>query len=244
VLQADGMKIAMEAHRAAMPYCMGSLYWQLNDCWPAVSWSSVDFYGRWKAFHYLTKKAYQPLIIVPLVKNNQLSVKVVSDSKLPVKAKVVVKTLTFSGDVRFNKELNVELPANTSTQVLNIDKEQLNVNNMERSSVIYVELLTPDGIRLADNAWYFKRYKELEMPVADVKHSIKQVSNNKFEIKLETNALAKAVYIKIDADEFKLSDNFFDMMPESVKTVELTGAFTMESLKSKLTVHTLTENFE
>ncbi|MCF8363000.1 MAG: hypothetical protein K9G70_10300 [Prolixibacteraceae bacterium] len=244
VLQAKGMKIAMESHRAAMPYCMGSLYWQLNDCWPAVSWSSVDFYGRWKAFHYLTKKAYQPLIIVPLVKNNQLSVKVVSDSTQTVKAKVVVKTLTFSGDVRFNKELNVELPANTSTQVLKIDKEQLNVKNQENSSLIYVELLTPDGIQLADNSWYFKKYKELEMPVADVKYSIKKVSNNKFEIKLETNALAKAVYIKIDADKFKLSDNFFDMMPESVKTVELTGAFTTESLKNKLTVHTLIENFE
>ena len=66
ILQAYGIKQAIEAHRRAMPYCMGSLYWQIDDCWPVASWSSMDYYKRWKALHYIAKKAYEPVLISPL----------------------------------------------------------------------------------------------------------------------------------------------------------------------------------
>ena len=59
VLQAEGIKMAIEAHRRDMPYNMGTLYWQLNDCWPVASWSSMDYYGKWKALQYFAKKAFQ-----------------------------------------------------------------------------------------------------------------------------------------------------------------------------------------
>ena len=59
IMQAYGLEIAVTAHRTSMPRCMGSLYWQLNDCWPTMSWSTVDFYGRWKAAHYMFKHRYK-----------------------------------------------------------------------------------------------------------------------------------------------------------------------------------------
>ena len=60
LLQAEGMRIGLEAHRRNRPYCMGSLYWQLNDCWPGISWSSRDYNGNWKALHYVAKKVFNP----------------------------------------------------------------------------------------------------------------------------------------------------------------------------------------
>ena len=63
VLQARAMRIAMETHRRHMPYCMGSLVWQLNDCWPVASWASIDYFGRWKALHYYEKRFFAPVLI-------------------------------------------------------------------------------------------------------------------------------------------------------------------------------------
>jgi beta-mannosidase len=65
VLQAEGIKFALEGHRRAMPYNMGSLYWQINDCWPVASWSSTDYYQRWKALQYYVKKASNPFWFSP-----------------------------------------------------------------------------------------------------------------------------------------------------------------------------------
>ena len=71
VLQADAVKMGMEAFRRDRPYCMGSIVWQLNDCWPVASWSSRDYYGRWKALHYVTRKAYDDILVSPRVKSEE-----------------------------------------------------------------------------------------------------------------------------------------------------------------------------
>ena len=56
ILQGVAMKYAVEHWRRSMPRGMGTLYWQLNDCWPVASWSSLDYFGRWKALHYMARK--------------------------------------------------------------------------------------------------------------------------------------------------------------------------------------------
>lgn len=65
VVQKKGIVQGIRAHRAAQPYCMGTLYWQLNDCWTAISWSSIDVAGRWKALHHALKSAYAPVSLWP-----------------------------------------------------------------------------------------------------------------------------------------------------------------------------------
>ena len=65
VLQAEGIKIGAEHLRRNRPRTMGSIYWQLNDCWPVASWSSLDYYGRWKALHYYARRFYAPLLVSP-----------------------------------------------------------------------------------------------------------------------------------------------------------------------------------
>lgn len=63
ILQGMAIKYAVEHWRRGMPRGMGTLYWQLNDCWPVASWSSVDSLGRWKALHYMARRFFAPLLI-------------------------------------------------------------------------------------------------------------------------------------------------------------------------------------
>ena len=55
-----------------MPHNMGALYWQINDCWPVASWSSIDYFGRWKALQYYAKRFYSDLLISPTVEDGSL----------------------------------------------------------------------------------------------------------------------------------------------------------------------------
>lgn len=100
ILQGDAIKTAIEAHRRDMPYCMGSLFWQHNDCWPVASWSSRDYYGRWKAQHYFAKNAFADILVSPLVADDTVTVHVVSD-RLKREGYVSVESNGFERDSDF-----------------------------------------------------------------------------------------------------------------------------------------------
>jgi len=61
--QAYCMKVGIEHFRRSMPRTMGALYWQINDCWPVFSWSSLEFGGRWKALHYAARRFFAPALV-------------------------------------------------------------------------------------------------------------------------------------------------------------------------------------
>ncbi|MGB6403517.1 MAG: glycoside hydrolase family 2 protein, partial [Candidatus Sulfotelmatobacter sp.] len=84
VQQAEIIKIGAEHLRRQRPRTMGSLYWQLNDCWPVASWASIDYYGRWKALHYYARRFYDDLLISPFLHDGKVDVYVVSDKLQPL----------------------------------------------------------------------------------------------------------------------------------------------------------------
>ena len=114
LLQGDAIRTAMEAHRRDMPYCMGTLFWQHNDCWPVASWSSRDYYGRWKAQHYFAKKAYNDLLVSPIANGDKLDVFIVSDRLKPVKGELHIRIMDLKGKILFEEKKAVTAPANTS----------------------------------------------------------------------------------------------------------------------------------
>ena len=120
VLQGHGMRHGMEAHRRNRPYCMGTLYWQLNDSWPVVSWSSIDYYGNWKALHYQAKRAFAPLLVNAIQEGDSLNIYLISDmlekqSQLTLEMKVI----DFNGKT-LDKEVikAVEVAMNTSSCIV------------------------------------------------------------------------------------------------------------------------------
>ena len=63
LLQADAIRYGVEHFRRNRGRCMGAIYWQLNDCWPVASWSSIDYTGRWKALHYAAARFFAPVLL-------------------------------------------------------------------------------------------------------------------------------------------------------------------------------------
>src|SRR5260370_31933675 len=97
VLQAEAIKVGAEHLRRQRPRTMGSLYWQLNDCWPVASWSSIDYYGHWKALQYYARRFYDDLLVSPWEDNNTASVSVVSDKLQPTASELPLPVPDFHG---------------------------------------------------------------------------------------------------------------------------------------------------
>ena len=82
LIQAEGLKTGIEHFRRLRGRCMGTLYWQLNDCWPGASWSSRDYFGRWKALHYLARRFYSPILLSAKTAVSQKNQKNLKESRL------------------------------------------------------------------------------------------------------------------------------------------------------------------
>lgn len=99
VQQAKAMKMAIEYFRSLKNYCMGALYWQLNDCWPVASWSSIDYLGKWKAMHYEAKRFFNPLLLTFINKDGKTEVHFVNDTQKDLSGLLLLETYDFNGNL-------------------------------------------------------------------------------------------------------------------------------------------------
>ena len=97
-----------------MPETMGSIFWQLNDCWPVASWSSLDYYGRWKALQYYARRFYAPVLVSPHVEDGAVKVYIVSDKTAEEKASLRVRLMDFDGKVLLEEKQDVSVAPLTS----------------------------------------------------------------------------------------------------------------------------------
>ena len=219
VLQAEGIKMAIEAHRRNMPYCMGSLYWQINDCWPVASWSGIDSYGNWKAMHYFVKKAFSDILVSPDIDTlNRLNIFVVSDRRNDIEGTLKLTLLNFDGDIVKQQEQPIHIKANTSHKQLSIPGDKYLEQHDAGKVFMVAEVYDAEGQLLSQNNLYFVPVKDLALPVPAIETTIATV-NGGFTVTLTTNKLAKNVYLRADELEGHFSDNYFDLLPGATTTI-------------------------
>lgn len=100
IQQAEAIKIAVTHWRGLKPYCMGTLYWQLNDTWPVCSWSSLDYGGGWKMLHYAAQRFYAPVTVVAVPEGDAITLKAVNDLPDSVHLTVAAHAVNVAGDMR------------------------------------------------------------------------------------------------------------------------------------------------
>ena len=241
VLQAEGIKFALEGHRRAAPYCMGSLYWQINDCWPVASWSSTDYYQRWKALQYFAKKGFEPVLVSPYQDKDSLKIDVINDKLSEIKAQLVVKVLDFSGNEIRKEVKEVTVPANSSNTFFAARTFQFLMNLQPRTQFLVIELIENEQI-ISNNTLFFRPIKEVLLPQPNVKYEINAVDGG-FEITLNTDKLAKNLYMTIGDEEGFFSDNYFDLIPGQAVKIKLETKISKEKLDGIFAVQTLDSAF-
>jgi beta-mannosidase len=217
VLQAEGMKVGVEAHRRAMPFNMGSLYWQINDCWPVASWSGMDYEQNWKGLHYFVKKAFENVLISPFLKDDKLFIQVVSDSLSAIKATTKLAVKDFKGKVIWQTEVPFEVKANSSKLVYQIPVANI-LKTTSKATVLLTASLMIGTKELTTNVLYFDRVKNINLPFSKISFKEKHVAGG-IEVSLSSATLAKNVYLDYDNLKGRFSDNYFDLLPGETKTV-------------------------
>lgn len=215
LLQAEGIVRGIEAHRRAMPYCMGSLYWQLTDCWPVVSWSGIDYEGRWKAPQYFAKKSFEP-IILSLERNDEtLNIYLVNDKKEGIEGYLTFRLMNFNGKKTLQAEEYYKIKPNCVELLRSLDitkYAQVDLN----AAVLNIGF---DGnVKVSEKNFYFVKPKEMNLLKPEIKITIEKEENH-FVLLLLSDVLAKNVFVDSDIDG-SFSDNFFDLIPGEEKRIE------------------------
>lgn len=221
VLQGFGIRHGIEAHRRNRPYCMGSLYWQLNDSWPVVSWSSIDYYGNWKAMHYQGKRAFAPVLLNAFKEGETLNIYTLSDELKAYKnVSLQMQLMDFDGKVLNKKTIKGEVPANMSTLFHKEDYGELTTN--PNNTFLLLTLKDQSGKVLSDIVYYFSYPKDQDLPDTQIRYKVKQM-DGKCEITLSAKQLARDVFVEIPYQGARFTDNFFDLIPGKSKKVIITS---------------------
>ncbi len=222
LLQAYGISKGIHAHRRAKPYNMGSLYWQLNDCWPVVSWSSIDGLGNWKALHYEAKRAFENILLSTSLSDETLNIHLINDTFSEVANDLNITHLDF-----FGNELSLETMSVLSKPLSSeiVYKFSLKTSKFDPNATF---------LRLtfgkSETLHFFVKPKDLQLTKSEIKTTIKKVEYG-YIVTLQSETLQKNVFLNTES-QGKWSDNFFDLLPNESTTLlfssDINGTPTIE----------------
>lgn len=241
LLQADAMKMAMETHRRDMPYCMGSLVWQHNDCWPVASWASRDYYGRWKAQHYFTVKSFADILISPVEEAGKLNVYAISDRLKKTSGTLSVKIVDLTKGIISTNSFSVNIAANTSAAIWNADMKQLLGDSQKEDVVIHLAYKDKTGTVYSNN-FFPEKHKNMHYPKARIGKRISPVENG-YELTLTSNVFARGVFLSLSGKDRFISDNYMDLLPGEPITVKITTDLSLSEFEENLKVISFSDTF-
>ncbi len=230
LLQAEAMRYGVEHFRRNRGRCMGSIIWQLNDCWPVASWAMVDYEGRWKAAQYYAKRFFAPLLLSceeegilsqdtnvnaePFELKKSIRLCVSNESMQERQVRVHWQLREASGRVKESHTLNLTVSALSSYWM---ERVPLQYADTYQDYVSYE--LEEEGETLSAGSVLFCAPKHFRFQDPQLK--VEALSGD--EILVTACAYAKSVEILNGDDTMLLEDNCFDMNPGSRKIRVLRG---------------------
>jgi beta-mannosidase len=214
ILQGMAIKYAVEHWRRAMPRGMGTLYWQINDCWPVASWSSIDSLGRWKALHYMARDFYAPLLVSGLEDWDLGTVElhVTSDLAEARDARVDWTLTDVAGDVLAEGSETVQAAPRADTTVRTLDLRELLDAQGRRRALLWLTLEV-DGETVSTNLVTFCRPKHLELASPVIETSVRALDDGAYSVTLSTDRPALWAWLELAEADARFSTNFVHLRP-------------------------------
>ncbi|MDR3578057.1 MAG: glycoside hydrolase family 2 protein [Anaerolineaceae bacterium] len=208
-LQAEGIRYGVEHWRRHPRRVSGILYWQLNDCWPVASWSSLDFFGRWKALHYSARRFFAPLMLSIEDKQASQDVFITNDNGETWEGSVCWSLETLDGKVLEMNEVSVKAAPFDATQVCHLEFSKWLTDGQIRNIVFVAELWQAGKIKARQTAFFVPtKHLELNEPAISVQLYVEQ---EQIRIELTAHSLARLVECALEGANVIFSDNYFDL---------------------------------
>ncbi|MCL6456365.1 MAG: glycoside hydrolase family 2 protein [Gorillibacterium sp.] len=218
LIQAEGMRCGVEHWRRHRGRCMGALYWQLNDCWPVASWSSIDYYGRWKAMHYAAKHFFAPILASACEEGTKVSLHVSNESQQAVQGELRWRLLNAKSEVLLESGKTVELPAFSSIKVDQLDLEHmLDTKTKKRETYLEYAFIVA-GETKSEGTVLFVKPKHFSFADPQIETLIREEAN-RFVVTIKSKAYARFVELSFRELDAIFSDNYLDLSAGVEKTV-------------------------
>jgi len=212
ILQGELIKAEVEHYRREKWAISGALMWMYNDCWPAVSWSIVDYYLRPKTAYYYTKRAFEPVIVSFKQLEDRVQVYITSDNRVgDIIGILHIGILTFDTCGFDTQEVPIDLRANTSQAFWeSVPLDQI-LHDPTRQCL--VAFLTIDGKMEAKAVYFARPFSEMDFPKPKLLIERTQIDEKTFKLEIAADAYARNVAIGNLPAEARPSDNWFDLLP-------------------------------
>lgn len=240
-VQAEGIELAALHHRASRPRTMGSLYWQLNDVWPGASWSSLDYFGRWKPLHFHAKRFFAPVAIAPLRRpgggDGRTELNLLNDQTVPVQAQWRLRVIDFAGRVLRDERKPATLPALSASRVAAWSDAEL-LGRADRARTAAVFELIVDGRTRSRRVVYFGEARTLAWPDPKLRADLRREGTG-YRLRLRATALARAVWIDFGDIDASLDDNALTLLPGETVEIAVASTADLERLRGALSLRSL-----
>ncbi len=213
------MGYSVEHFRRMHGLCMGVIVWQLNDCWPAVSWAGLDYYGRWKAQQYFLKRAFSPVLISAL--DEGLAVKLYINNDNPVAVDAVVEWALY--DKRFTAVVNGENAVRVRPQgveALELPNFAPFIPEVKKHEYVLSFSVSENKTTLSSGNLLFVKPKAFSFEKPELEIDVKE-NTDAFILDIMSNVFVRGLELSLSDTDAVFSDNYFDLLPDRHKHVEI-----------------------
>jgi len=215
IAQAEGLKFGIEHFRRRKPHCSGTLVWQLNDCWPVLSWSVLDYYGVPKASYHYLRRVYAPVLASFKSVGDDVELWLTNDLPTEVSDEVTIRLRTFSGGLVFQETRRLAVAAGASACVWSFSE-------LDAGPAQVLRVSSASGV-FPENRHFFAEYKDLVRDVRPPRMHVHHRSAHEVDVELAApdDAYIYFAHLVSRHPTSQFSDNYIDIPPGEVRTIHV-----------------------